>query len=230
MNQIITLKRPDISLIGEIAGRGPDLLLLHAGGETRRVWAPVVSGELEDSFRCIRFDQRGHGDSGGSPADGIQAYGRDTKAMIDFCEKPVVVGSSLGGFALMLALRERQEDVAGLVLVDVVPAPDPEQTRAYLAPRGNDETFPLIEDILSRQEALTHIVRNLTLPILLVSGGRSPITAIAREAFQSHVPHARNEIIKSAGHLVARDAPDALASCLKRFMEKKDVQARYFGG
>src|SRR5436305_11318591 len=38
----LELQRPNGTLIGEDAGAGPALLLLHAGGESRAVWAPVA--------------------------------------------------------------------------------------------------------------------------------------------------------------------------------------------
>ena len=36
------IARPDVLLRGEEAGVGPTVLLLHAGGERRQVWTPVI--------------------------------------------------------------------------------------------------------------------------------------------------------------------------------------------
>jgi pimeloyl-ACP methyl ester carboxylesterase len=60
----------------------------------------------------------------------------DVRAMIRGEDGPVlVVGASLGGLAA-IAARRTAEDVAGLVLVDVVPDPDPARVRPWLDGRG----------------------------------------------------------------------------------------------
>ena len=217
MNDRLTLNRPGAVLIGERAGTGRSVLLLHAGGETGAVWRPVMSVLAERGYQSYTFDQRGHGESGGATSDGILAYGDDAKAMIELMSRPVVVGASLGGFALMLALETLEQEVSGLVLVDVTPAPDPERARAYLAPRGL-ATSPLVDDILGRTQDMTRIVRSLRLPILLVSAGtRSPQGEHGRAQMRAVAPHAEIEIIPEASHLVARDAPVKLAGLIADF-------------
>lgn len=227
MNEALTLTRPDAVLAGESAGSGREVLLLHAGGESRAVWRPVMVDLSAEGFRAVAYDQRGHGESGGAASDGVLAYGDDAKAMIGEMRCPVVVGGSLGGFALMLALEEFEDEVAGLVLVDVTPAPDRERTRAYLAPRGGLGASPLVEDILARAEEMTRIVTLLRLPILLVCGGAaSPLDEKVRSEFSAMSPQAKVEIIDHAGHLVARDAPRELSMSIGRFMASEDVRAR----
>ncbi|MCE3289817.1 MAG: alpha/beta fold hydrolase, partial [Caulobacter sp.] len=119
------LQRPDTVLRFDQLGAGPDMLLLHAGGERRTVWRPVMR-QLAWQCRCTAYDQRGHGDSEGDRSAPVTVFGEDTVAMIAQLRAPVVVGASLGGFAALLALDQVERDVAGLVLVDVVPDPDPE--------------------------------------------------------------------------------------------------------
>src|SRR5262245_9131208 len=123
MTETLRIARAHIELAGEARGAGSGVLLLHAGGETRAVWRPIMDSLAERGFRSMAFDQRGHGESGGSPLDGVSAYGDDARAMIQLMHRPVVVGASLGGFALMLALQALEGEVAGFVLVDVTPAP-----------------------------------------------------------------------------------------------------------
>lgn len=227
MIERLKLVRPDAVLLGDIVGNGQEILLLHAGGESRPVWRPVMATLAARGFGAVAFDQRGHGESGGSPADGVRAYGDDAKAMILEMRRPVAVGASLGGIALMLALEELEAHVAGLVLVDVTPAPDPVRTRAYLAPRGGLGASPLVEDILSQAELLARIVAALRLPILLVCGGaHSPLGEDGRAHFSALAPHARIEIVANAGHLVARDAPDQLARLIGDFAESDAVASR----
>lgn len=72
-----------------------------------------------------RFDYLGHGESGGSFADGtISRWRADALAIIDqLTQGPLVlVGSSMGGWMALLAALARPERVKALVLL--APAPD----------------------------------------------------------------------------------------------------------
>src|SRR5262249_47300833 len=47
----------------EMSGSGEPVVLIHAFSVDRRMWAPQIAA-LEKRFRVIRYDQRGHGNSG----------------------------------------------------------------------------------------------------------------------------------------------------------------------
>src|SRR4051794_3459471 len=99
------IPRADLELVcTEVgSGRGPVVVLLHAGGEKRTVWKPVALRLAAAGFRSIAVDQRGHGETGG-PADRLSDFVDDTCALIDWIGAPVVlVGCSLGGFVSLLA-------------------------------------------------------------------------------------------------------------------------------
>jgi pimeloyl-ACP methyl ester carboxylesterase len=73
----------------------------------------------------VRFDYSGHGASSGRFEDGtIGAWAQDAIAMIDrVADGPlVVVGSSMGGWIMLLAALARPDRIAGLV--GLAPAPD----------------------------------------------------------------------------------------------------------
>ena len=72
----------------------------------------------------IRFDYRGCGESPGAFADQtIDDWRDDALSVIDSVAGPVVlVGSSMGGWIMLLAALERPDRVAGLV--GIAPAPD----------------------------------------------------------------------------------------------------------
>jgi pimeloyl-ACP methyl ester carboxylesterase len=85
----------------------------------------------EHGRACVRFDYSGHGESGGTFADGtIGRWLEESVAVFtQFCEGPqVVIGSSMGGWMALLLARElarRGEgrgSLAGLLLI--APAPD----------------------------------------------------------------------------------------------------------
>ncbi|MEV6877472.1 alpha/beta fold hydrolase [Amycolatopsis sp. NPDC051128] len=212
------LARPDAVLEGQEAGAGPTLLLLHAGGERRGVWTPVTEVLVGAGFRCVAFDQRGHGDSDGSPRT-LALCADDVAAMLH-AEPPgcVVVGASLGGLAAIAALGDPaiRARVAGLVLVDVVPGLDPGRVRRFLAAGGLlDPHAGLVEDILARVPRLREVTARLGLPVLMVRGGDgSPVTDDDVDGLLRQAPHAAVTRIREAGHLIARDRPVALAETI----------------
>ena len=205
-------------LRGEESGAGPAVLLLHAGGERRQVWRPVAELLVADGFRCVAYDQRGHGDGGGS-VDALAACADDVAAMVR--AEPsgcVIVGASLGGLAAVAALADPavRARVAGLVLVDVVPCLNPDRVRGFLSAGGLLGRFTeIVEDILTQVPRLEQITAELGLPFLLVHGDTgSSLTAEDIDRLTGLAPHAEVRLVPGAGHLIARDHPIALARSL----------------
>ncbi|HZZ47802.1 MAG TPA: alpha/beta hydrolase [Pseudonocardia sp.] len=209
------LDRTDVVLRGEQAGTGPTILLLHAGGERRQVWTPVVEVLVTAGFRSVAVDQRGHGDSDGV-AETLESYAGDVTAMLR--TEPgrcIVVGASLGGLAAMVALADPavREKTEGVVLVDVVPNLEPARACRFLREAGVlDRHSDLVDDVLVQIPRLSHGLAAFDRPVLLVRGG--PGSAVVDEdviGLLRLAPHAEVAAIPAAGHLVARDQPAALA-------------------
>ena len=163
----------------------------------------------------MAFDLRGHGASTGR-ATTLRAIAEDVTVMIRDQPAPVVVvGASLGGLAAIASLADvrRARQVAGLILVDVVPDPDPAAVRAWLDQRGlRHQRAELVEDILERGPDLLATATTIELPILLVRGGpHSPLTGAEAERFRAAGHAVSVTRVPGAGHLIARDAPDELA-------------------
>lgn len=211
----VALELGEVTLRATVTGTGPTVLLLHAGGEHRGVWAPVAARlTTRTATRTMAVDLRGHGDSTGQ-ATTLRALADDVSAMVAREPAPiVVVGASLGGLAAIAALADPStaHRVAGLVLVDVVPDPDPDRVRSWLDERGLGGHYPeLVADILDSGPELLATAGTLEVPILLVRGGRSPL----RDADVDRLRTANHRVtvtrVPGAGHLVARDAPAELA-------------------
>ncbi len=106
-------------------GSGPCLVFSHGFSLTQDAWH-YQRRDLPAEFRCVFFDQRGHGRSG-RPANhdfSLDAFAGDLRAVLDWTgeDRVVVVAHSMGGIAA-LKLSERWPEevgtrVAGLVLVD----------------------------------------------------------------------------------------------------------------
>ncbi len=107
-------------------GRGPTILFLPGymsdmeGGKATALdaWA------AEQGRAMLRFDYGGCGISGGEfEAQSLADWRDDAVAMIDHVEGPLLlVGSSMGGWLMLLAALARPERVKGLV--GIAPAPD----------------------------------------------------------------------------------------------------------
>ncbi len=231
-----TLTLDDVTLRATVTGTGPTVLLLHAGGENRGVWTPVADQMAKSGLRTVAYDLRGHGESSGR-ATTLRALAADMIEMVDREPAPiVVVGASLGGLTAIAALAESSVAyrVAGLVLVDVVPDPDPILSRTWLYERGLlNHHAELIEDILASNSALLATTAALDVPILLVrSGRRSPLS----DADADRLCAANHRVIVTrvpgAGHLVARDAPAELSRILSahatQWLATDDVFCRAF--
>lgn len=104
-------RRLDVTVDGgwlsaEIAGAGPDLLLVHSGITDRRMWDDQMPA-LRRHFRVARYDLRGFGSS--SDVSGPYSHVDDLRAVIAALglERPVVVAASLGArVALDLAVDD----------------------------------------------------------------------------------------------------------------------------
>jgi len=138
-----------------------------------------------------RFDYRGHGESSHAFEDGtIGKWAADAVAIIDrVTEGPqILVGSSMGGWIMLLAALARPERVAGLVGIAAAPdftedliwqAFDADQRAAmerdgYVEVQNcyDDEPYriarPLIED--GRQHLLLRSAIGLDVPVRLIQG------------------------------------------------------------
>jgi pimeloyl-ACP methyl ester carboxylesterase len=108
----------------EELGQGPCLVFAHGFSLTQDAWH-YQRRDLPDRFRCVFYDQRGHGRSGRPRKEdySLQALAGDLKTVIDWTgeERVVVVAHSMGGIATLQFAEQFPEElggrVAGLVLV-----------------------------------------------------------------------------------------------------------------
>jgi pimeloyl-ACP methyl ester carboxylesterase len=107
---------------------------------TKATALEVFARERGQAF--VRFDYQGHGQSSGRFRDGtIGQWTRDAVAVLDsLTDGPqVLIGSSMGGWIMLLAALARPERVAGLV--GIAAAPDFTQ----------DLLWPSLDDAAKRQ-------------------------------------------------------------------------------
>lgn len=127
----------------DVTGSGPDVVFVHGITDDRTAWSPIVE-RLSGAHRCVTLDLRGHGESGDADDYGALAMAGDVTAVMSAagCERPLLVGHSLGGMvvtavALGAAVRGVINVDQALRLSDFKVALDP------IAPmlRGSDDEF-----------------------------------------------------------------------------------------
>jgi pimeloyl-ACP methyl ester carboxylesterase len=178
-------------------GRSPEVLFL--GG-----FASDMTGtkalRLEAHCRArgqafTRFDYRGHGSSSGAFADGtIGLWASDAAAVLDrVVEGPaVLVGSSMGGWLMLLVALARPERVKGLIGIAAAP----------------DFTERLIREALTPAEAAT-LARDGILHQPSAYGGPLPITQRLIDEGREHLLLAEPIAIGCPVHLLHGQAdPD----------------------
>jgi pimeloyl-ACP methyl ester carboxylesterase len=117
--------RPAIAY-SRLAGRAPAVVFL-GGFRSDMTGEKALSLEAfsaERGLAFLRFDYSGHGQSGGDFLDGtITAWLADSLDAIDRLTEGrlVLVGSSMGGWLMLLAALARPERVAGLVGIAAAP-------------------------------------------------------------------------------------------------------------
>ncbi|MFJ8917790.1 alpha/beta fold hydrolase [Amycolatopsis sp. NPDC102389] len=218
----ISLDLGEVTLRGTVTGAGPTVLLLHAGGERRDVWAPIAAVLARRGFRSVAFDLRGHGDSSGR-ATTLRTLADDVAEMIGSQPTPIVlVGASVGGLAAIAALADPAvaARASGLVLVDVVPDLEPGRARAWLDFHGIGGRYTrLVDDVLGSGPALFATAGALDLPILVVQGGEgSPLADADVNRLRTANRRVAVARVPAAGHLVARDAPEELADLVSAWL------------
>jgi 3-oxoadipate enol-lactonase len=146
----------DAQLSYEIAGDGPDVVLLHPFPLNHHFWDPVTP-QLSTRYRLILPDLRGHGDSElGKGSATMQRLADDLSKLCreERISKAFFVGVSIGGYLLFEFWRRYREQVAALVLANTRPGAETSEgkaSRLQLADRvlheGRDS---FIQEMLSK--------------------------------------------------------------------------------
>ena len=159
----------------------PPVVLLHGLSSMGRIWDPLAR-TLQDRYRLIALDQRGHGETSwpDEPAYSTDDYVADLEALVEAwgLERFVLIGLSLGGMNAIAYAARHPERVTHLVPVDIRPRVDQDkrpslELEKHIAEHGH----PIFEDHegalklmrLTNQttpdDALRHRLRHLLKPL-----------------------------------------------------------------
>lgn len=105
----------------------PPIVLLHGLSSMSRIWDPLARA-LQDRYRLIAVDQRGHGDSSWpiDAAYGTDDYVADLEALVDAwrLDRFVLIGLSMGGMNAIAYAARHPERLTHLIAVDIRPRID----------------------------------------------------------------------------------------------------------
>jgi pimeloyl-ACP methyl ester carboxylesterase len=169
-------------------GKGPPVVWLGGFKSDMRATKATSLDEWADrnGRAFLRFDYSGHGESGGAFEDGtISRWLEDALGVIErfVKERPIFIGSSMGGWISLLAARhlmEKRPDLAPVGIVLIAPAVDMterlmwdrfpedlkrvvEETGVYHRPSAySEEPYPITKALI--EDGRTHLL--LGQPIL----------------------------------------------------------------
>ena len=192
--------------------------------------ATVLEAHCRSTGRAfVRFDYSGHGESGGAFRDGtIGAWRDDALAVLDEVARgpQVLVGSSMGGWIMLLVALMRPERAAALV--GVAAAPDftenliwstlDDEARRQLTGTGDivmpcdygEEPYPITMGLI--EEGRSHLLLRapiaLQCPIHLLQGMRDedvPWRTALQIAERVESESVTIELVKDGDHRLSRD-------------------------
>jgi pimeloyl-ACP methyl ester carboxylesterase len=102
----------------DTGGTAPAVVFSHGFVLDRTMWAPQVAA-LSDRYRCIVWDERGHGMTECRGAFDFWDSARDCLGLLNHLQidSAVLVGMSQGGFLSLRAALTAPDKVAGLVII-----------------------------------------------------------------------------------------------------------------
>lgn len=136
-----------IDMYYETYGEGVPVVLLHGGFGDGRLWAELAK-PLDNSYRIVVPDLRGHGRTGGSNRESysIDLFANDVRELTTALslDAPVVCGRSLGGF-IALVYADRHPDVCSGMITLGGEAPETLTTAERI-----EQYRPTLVNLLSR--------------------------------------------------------------------------------
>jgi len=228
-----------VKIIADVYGREdhPCVLLLPGGMQSRRVWRNAAIALARAGRYVVSIDLRGHGDSE-KPADknySLDAFIADLVAVLaQLSSRPVIVGSTLGGWIALIAIGEAKAPLAtGLVLTNPPPEVTSQSAQALsetvqrrFTEHPDENAF--VESAASEDLSFSKLdnriltaAKQLKIPTLIVRGAESDLSSSrSAAALAELIPVVEIAEIEGGGHYVAFDNADEFNAVLLEFMEQ----------
>ena len=224
----------DLEMTVVVQGSGPDLVLLHGGGEGADGLA-ALQGLLAVGHRVIAPEQRGHGRTPDIGPFGFDEMAADTIGLLEAMEiaSADLVGWSDGGIIALLVAHRRPDLVRRVVAIGASLRMDLEP--AALRP-GDLEwiqttdpatvPFPMAVETRHKLMAMWLAGPNLTfadlesitIPVLIMAADHDMITLEHQLAMFQALPAGQFAVIADATHDVPQAQPDKVAAQVEAFL------------
>ncbi len=139
----------------------PDIVCVH--GYTGSADAfNALARHLEDRYRILALDVRGHGESAWSPT-GAYSYADQAGDLAEFAkqlrlDKFVLIGTSMGGIIAMAYAAEHAERLLGLVINDIGPDVEVGSQRITGLVGSRPDEFGTLEEAMAYRRSVSPIV------------------------------------------------------------------------
>ncbi len=207
-------------------GTGPTLVMSHGVGSSAAVWDGWVPA-LSASFRVVRWDQPGHGQSPAVEADrysGMLAYESLCRVVGD-ATGVVLAGHSLGGYLSCRFAIEHPEQVAALVLVATGPGfRSPEAMEGWNADirrQSEKASRPAMLVGLHHDTLVMDRLAGIACPVLLMVGSQDKAFLGATDYIERKIPGVERHTIEEAGHMMPETHGAQLAAITAEFLARR---------
>ncbi len=181
----VDIEGPGLVPDGGAMREKPTLILVHGGpGADHTLYKPAFS-RLGDLCQIVYYDHRGCGRSEDGPRESwtLAQWGDDLKALCDTMgiEKPIVLGTSFGGFVAQAYATRHPGHAGKLILVTTAAKVDFEQIYAAFAKFGGDAAEKAARDYWSNPcDATRAVYRELCLPLYSARPDRADTSWLTR--------------------------------------------------
>ena len=140
---------------------GPPIVCVH--GYTGSADAfNALARRLQDRYRILALDVRGHGESAWSEA-GAYRYADQASDLAEFAkqlglDKFVLIGTSMGGIIAMAYAAEHGEHLSGLVINDIGPDAEAGTQRITQMVGARPDEFATLEEAMAYRRAMSPIL------------------------------------------------------------------------
>ena len=221
-------------------GSGTAIVFVHGGtGTSDHDWG-AIAARLEDRYRTILVDLRGHGRSPDPTREvGITRSGLDLTHVLRGLglSRAILVGFSYGGNTLLHLLGRDPRWATALVTVGASAEGDPARVEEIMtgpwpsalrnlrhATSDDPEYWQELRTALAHDWAENLALDNDALaridcPVLVCHGADDVFQPLPyAERLAAGLPNARLELVLGAGHSAQLDQPEAFLALLERFL------------
>ena len=150
------IKSGDAEIVYRVLGEGLPVVLLHPFPVNHEFWLPIAEA-LASRYRIVLPDMRGHGDSGvGDGPATMEKHAADIGRVMDDAEigRALLIGVSIGGYALFEFWRRHRGRIAALGLCNTKASADGPESRNGRLQAANDViergTEPFFQSMVPR--------------------------------------------------------------------------------